>query len=759
MTRSWRFTDINYQTAGKEEKEQLFLAYGDLLNSFDPGAVMKVTLLNRAVRRADVENSRLLQERGTPEDRYRRELNQIMLRGSESGTGIHRERILTMSVFKKSFDEARSSFDRAESILCARFSALGSEMTPLNLSERLQLLHDFYRDSEEPFFWDGSREMQLGHGPLDRVVPDGVEKHADCLRLGDRWARVFYLKDYANFLRDSLLTRLCDRTGDLACSVDVYQVPTDEAVREIERRLLGVETNITGWQRRQNAGSNFSAVVPYEMEQQRQESREFLEDLSARDQRMMMGLLTLAVTADSREELESKTEAVQTLAREYRCQLSVLRFQQLEGLATALPIGVRKVPALRTFTTESLSALMPFRVREIQDEGGLYFGENAISRNPIFLNREKLLNPSGFLLGVPGSGKSFCAKQMIAQVLLGSDDDLLLCDPEGEYAPLVQALEKDASIVHIAAGGADRLNAMTMVEGYGEDHPLGMKSEFILSLVEQIDPAGVGARQKSILDRCLAHVFSECKDTGKVPTLCLLYEKLLTQPEKEAGDLALALELYTKGSLELFGKESNVDLSKRVIVFDLHGLGAQLKPTGLLMVTDTMLNRVTLNWKAGKRTHVFLDEFHVVFENACSAQFFASAWRQFRKRNVFPTAMTQNVEYLLSDVKASTMLSNSELILMLNQAASDRERLASLLQISDEQLHYITGSAPGSGLLRCGSALVPFVSRFPKESELYRLMTTRPSEQFPPEKETKETKKKPGRRRAGQKTVAKATGV
>ena len=309
-------------------------------------------------------------------------------------------------------------------------------------------------------------------------------------------------------------------------------------------------------------------------------------------------------------------------------------------------------------------------------------------------------------------------------------DDVIINDPEGEYARLIRAISgDDCSVINISAGGKDRLNAMYMVEGDGEGNPIASKAEFIMSLVEQIDKKGVGPQHKSIIDRCIGVVYKECYEQDKEPTLSILREKLLEQSEPEAREIALALELYTTGSLDIFGHESNVDLDKRIVCFDIHGLGSQLKPTGLLVITDTMLNRVSLNARLGKRTHIFIDEFHVVFENEYSAQFFSSAWRQFRKRNAYPTAITQNVEYLLDSVEASTMLSNSEFLVMLNQAASDRVKLAKLLSISNEQMSYITNAEPGSGLIKYGGALVPFINRFPKNTKLYKLMSTKPSEQ------------------------------
>ena len=578
------------------------------------------------------------------------------------------------------------------------------------------------------FHFDMSNFMRRGHDFRDYICPNYVEKHGDYLKLGDRYARVLYLKDLASFVRDDMIDELTSLNKDMMLSIDIAPIPTDEAVREVENRLLGVETNITNWQRRQNKNNNFSAVIPYDMELQRKEAKEFLDDLTTRDQRMMLVIITMVITADSKEELDNETEALKTIAQNRMCQIATLNYQQMDGLKTVLPIGVRKINAFRTLTTESLAVFMPFKVQEIQDKGGMYYGQNAISNNLILCNKENLLNQSSMLLGVPGAGKSFLTKQQIANILLSTKDEILICDPENEYGALVTALCPDSTVISLEAGGKDKLNAMYMVDGYGESDPIVVKSQFIMSLIEQIDKNGVGPQHKSIIDRCVAAIYKEAKDVGYMPTLSTLRLKLLEQPEPQAKDIALALELFTTGSLDIFGHGSNVDLEKRVTVFNIRGLGTQLKPTGLLVITDTMLNRVTLNWKRGKRTHVFIDEFHVVFENEFSAAFFNSAWRQFRKRNAYPTAITQNVEYLLDSVQASTMLSNSEFIVMLNQAASDREKLGKLLNISNEQMSFITNAEAGCGLIKYGSALVPFVNRFPKNTKLYELMTTRPGE-------------------------------
>ena len=729
FVKSWKFTDINYLVASREDKERMFLTYSELLNSLDSGATTKITVNNHYLKCSDFEDSILMPLKADGLDEYREEYNKMLLDKSVDANGILQEKYVTVTVAKKNIEEARAYFARVGADLVQHFAALGSRCTELTALERLRILHDFYRSGEENAFpFDLKDNMRKGHCFRDYICPDSIEKHADYLKLGERYARVLYLKDYASYIKDSMVAELTDLNRNMMLSIDVVPIPTDEAVREVENRLLGVETNIANWQRRQNSNNNFSAVVPYDMELQRKESKEFLDDLTTRDQRMMFAVITMVITADTKEQLDADTETILSTARKHMCQMAVLKYQQLDGLNTVLPIGSRKINAFRTLTTESLAVFIPFKVQEIRDPGGIYFGENAISHNLILCNKENLLNQSAFVLGVPGSGKSFSVKELIAFLILNTDDDILICDPEGEYAPLVEAMGNLGSVIRVSAGGKDRLNAMYMVDGYGENNPIVVKSEFVMSLIEQIDKKGVGPQHKSIIDRCIAAVYRNAAEAGTTPTLCTLREMLLEQPEPEAKQIALSLELYTTGSLDIFGHQSNVDLEKRVVVFDIHGLGAQLKPTGLLVITDTMLNRVTLNWKKGKRTHVFIDEFHVVFENEFSAQFFNSAWRQFRKRNAYPTAITQNVEYLLDSVQASTMLSNSEFIVMLNQAASDRDQLAKLLSISNEQMSYITNADPGCGLIKYGGSLVPFVNRFPKDTKLYQLMTTKPGE-------------------------------
>ena len=526
-----------------------------------------------------------------------------------------------------------------------------------------------------------------------------------------------------------MVAELCELNRNMMLSVDIIPVPTDEAVREVENRLLGVETNITNWQRKQNQNNNFSAVIPYDLEQQRKESKEFLDDLTTRDQRMMFAVLTMVHTADSKEQLDNDTEALLTTARKHLCQFAVLKYQQMDGLNTALPFGVRKIDALRTLTTESLAVFIPFRVQEIYHENGVYYGQNVISKNMIIANRRQLLNGNSFILGVSGAGKSFTAKEEMTNIILTDPNaDIIIIDPEREYSPLVKAMQGE--VIHISATSENHINAMDMNSDYGDGaNPVILKSEFILSLCEQlIGGTNLGAKQKSIIDRCTASVYRYYQQgnyMGTPPTLQDFREELLKQNEPEAQEIALAIELFTDGSLNTFAKHTNVDTHSRLICYDILDLGKQLQPIGMLVVLDSILNRITQNRAKGRNTFIFIDEIYLLFQHEYSANFLFTLWKRVRKYGAYCTGITQNVDDLLQSHTARTMLANSEFIIMLNQASTDRLELAKLLNISDLQMSYITNVGAGQGLLKVGSSLVPFVNKFPRNTELYRLMTTK----------------------------------
>ena len=732
-TKCYRFIDINYAVASHDDKEAMFLDYSDVLNSLDTGATTKITISNRRINRNDFEKTILMQEVGDGLDKYRKEYNQMLVDKAEGANGLIQEKIITISVNKKNIEEARNYFARATSDLMNHFSALGSKCIELDAEERLRLYHDFYRSGEETSYrFDIKEYMKKGHSFKDFICPDTIEINKDYFKIGNRYGRVLFLKEYASYIKDTMVTELTELNRNMMLSIDVIPVPMDEAVKEAENRRLGVETNITQWQRKQNANNNFAAIVPYDMEMQRKESKEFLDDLLQRDQRMFLSVLTIVHTAETKEQLDSDTESLLTTASKNLCQLGILRFQQLDGLNTVLPFGVRKIDALRTLTTESLAVFMPFKVQEIRHDNGIYYGQNIISKNMIIADRKELLNGNSFILGVSGSGKSFAAKnEMVSIMLRDPNADIIIVDPENEDSKLVKAL--GGEVVKISATSNNHINAMDMNSEYGDGaNPVILKSEFILSLCEQlIGSSNLGAKQKSIIDRCTASVYRYYQQgnyQGTPPTLQDFREELLKQNEPEAKEIALAIELFTDGSLNTFAKQTNVDTNNRLICYDILDLGKQLLPIGMLVVLDSILNRITANRAKGRNTYIFIDEIYLLFQYEYSANFLFTLWKRVRKYGAYATGITQNVDDLLQSHTARTMLANSEFIVMLNQASTDRLELAKLLNISDLQMSYITNVGAGQGLVKVGSNLVPFINKFPRNTELYKLMTTKPGE-------------------------------
>ena len=732
-SKTLRISDINYAIASKEDKTAMFLGYSELLNALDTGSTTKITINNKRINCRNFEQEILIPSQGDGLDGSRAEYNAMLLdKVTDSSNSVVQERYITLSAHKKNIEEARTFFDRSVNDVTSRLNHMDSHCEELDAVERLRILHDFYRVGEETQFQLGLPAcMKYGRSFKDAICPDSMEFKKDHFVMGDKYGRVLFLKEYASYIKDSMINELTSLNRSLLLSIDIIPVPTDEAVREMQNRLLGVETNVTNWQRRQNSNNNFSAVVPCDLEQQRKETREMLDDLTTRDQRMMFAVVTLVHLADSKEELDSDTETLQSIARKHLCQLAPLNWQQADGLVTALPLGLRRIDALRTLTTEALSVLMPFKAQEVWDRGGVYYGQNVISKNLIVADRKQLLNGNAFVLGISGSGKSFSAEQEMVALALSTKDDIIIIDPEAEYRPLVEGL--GGQVINISATSPNHINAMDMEKGYGDgENPVVLKSEFLLSLCEQLIGADkLSAKEKSVIDRCTAQVYRDYIRSGyhgAVPTLQDFHAELLRQPEKEAQDVALAIELFTDGSLNTFAKPTNVDTNARILCYDIRDLGKQLLPVGMLVVLDSIFNRIIRNRGLKRNTWIYIDEIYLLFQHEYSANFLFTLWKRMRKYQACGTGISQNIEDLLQSHTARTMLANSEFLVLLNQAATDREELARLLNISDNQLSYITNVDSGRGLIKCGSAIVPFVDSFPRHTRLYQMMTTRPSD-------------------------------
>ena len=731
-SRTWRFADINYAAASEEERRSIFLSYCAVLNSLPTDAAAKITIINRRINPVDFQRQILMKERGDELDRYRRESNQILTRRAAESNNLVQEKYITLSIPQRKIEETRTYFRRVDANLSKGFGRLDSGAKPLTTHDRLRILHDFFRPGEEQYFtFDQTAAIRRGLDFRDLICPDGLAFKAGHFELGDKVGRVLFLKDYASYIKDEMIADLSDFPRNLMLSIDILPIPTDEAVREVQSRILGIETDITRWQQRQNDKNNFTASIPYELEQLRGETKEFLSDLTERDQRMIFAVVTLVHIADSLEQLDADTEALLSIGREHLCQFSTLRYQQEDGLNTVLPYGLRRVKALRTLTTESAAVLMPFRVQEIQDPGGLPYGVNAISKNLLICERKRLISPHAFYLGVSGSGKSVAMKSTIENVALATNDDIIIIDAEREYGPITRSL--GGTVVEISPSSPHHINPMEVADGYGDgENPIAMKSELITSILEQQMGVGrVSGSHKSIIDRCTANVYQNyfhSRGKAPMPLLTDWRNEVLKQVDPEAREIALAAELITEGSLNVFAHPGNVDMNSRIITLDLYEMGEQLRPTALVVTLEAIQNRVMENRKRGKYTWVFLDEVYLYFKYHYSGEFLYRAWKRFRKYAGIMTAATQNVEECLKSETARLMLANSEFLLLFNQAATDRAELGKLLHISDTQMGYITNAEPGHGLLKMGGSLVPFNNSIPKDTELYRLMSTTPGE-------------------------------
>ena len=730
FSKCFKLTDINYSVASKDVKEQMFLDYSALLNSFELGANYKITVINRRLNKIDLEKNILIPLADDGLNNYREEYNAMLQQKLYDNSSIIQDKLLTVSINKNSIDDARLYFNRVYSTLSNHLNKLGSKCIELDATARLKLTHNFYRSREvDSFNWDMKDDMRKGHSFKDYVCPDSFSFQKNYFEMGEKYGRVFFLKTYANYIRDVFVEELMEMSRHYVLSMDVKAIPMEEAIKMGEKAKMGVETNVANWQRKQNNNNNFSAVLPYNMEIERNEAKEFLEDLTLRDQRAFFCALTFVLIANTKEELENETESLLSLASKHSCQIGVLNYQQMDGLNTALPFGVKNIAITRTLTTESLAIFNPFNVVEIHHKDGIYYGDNAISKNMIIADRKELQNGNSFILGVSGSGKSFTAKNEIVSIALKDKNaDIIIIDPEREYLDLVKALGGED--IHISATSENHINCMDINEEYGDfANPIILKSEFMLSLCECLfKDIALGAKEKSIIDRCTSSVYQNYLNNnfkGTVPTLKDFRNELLKQEEPEAKNLALAIEMYAKGSLSTFANQTNVNTNNRIVCYDILDLDKDLMTIGMLVILDNILNRITSNRAKGRNTYIFIDEIYLLFQYEYSANFLFTLWKRVRKYGAFCTGITQNVEDLLQSHTARTMLSNSEFLVMLNQSGTDALELSKLLNMTDSQVSYITNVDVGKGLIKIGSSLVPFESNFSNNTKLYGLMTTK----------------------------------
>lgn len=735
---TYRLRDISYQFVSEEMQKSIFLAWSAALNVLTPGTINNINVIKRRLN-ANTLDSFLIRGYGSDHSPEYLELlseaNQILRQKAAEGNGMVQELYFTVSVNKKDVEAARNFFRRTLATLQAQLSRTGSRCDMLGTAERLRLLHDFYRTGkeDEPGF-DLKEALQHGSSAKNYVAPDSFEFYDDHFKMGGKYGRALVLHTYPTFLKDTIVGELCDLNAPLIWSMSILPVPTDEAVEEAQKRAMNADSNMQKWFRKQFENKNYGGMPPYDLEQARLQAQEYLKDITERDQHLMYAAVTMIHLADTKEQLDSDTESLEAAARGAQCRLAVLRWQQLDGLNTALPYGIRRVEDIVTLTTEGVAGFMPFRSTELQDPHGIPFGQNQISKNMIRIDPQLLQSFNSIITGIPGSGKSMFAKKTSLFRIFAADEkqEVIFIDPEREYYPLVNALDNSA-VIQLSPTSQTHINAMDIGDGYmyGDD-PLVDKSDFLTSLCEQLLlPTVLGAKEKSLIDRCTSYCLSDYIRNGyqgEAPTLFDFYNIMQEQPEPEAKSLALSLEMFAKGNMNAFAKPTNVDVDARIICYDILDLGDSMKAIGMLVLFDNIMNRIIRNRARGITTTVVCDEFYLMLQQKFTADFFYKMWKRCRKYGADFCGITQNVDDLLHNPVARTILSNSELLVMLNQSPSDREQLAELLDISDAQLDYITGAKAGSGLLKVGGELIPFEDDFPKDTKLYKLLTTKPSE-------------------------------
>ncbi len=726
-SKTYCFEDINYSIAKQEEQEGIFLGYCSVLNSFDTNADIQITVHNNRVNKAKFNEMVLLKHKGDGFDRYMDVYNDMLIEKMEQGqNGIIRSKYLTVTVQAADLDTAKAKFTSIDLEVINAFKKIGSIIKPMTSNERIVLLKDIFRsvDVEIPQLTekDFRRQSERAY-----CCPDYLEFKKDYFMWGDKYARTMFIKDMPASLKDSMLTDLTNTNLDIMVTVNVAPVDPYKALKIVSHQLTSMRANKLQAEKKAIQSGYTSDVINEDLKHSLMEAEELLDDLRSKNQKMVLANIIIMVTAGDIDELDSNTEAIEAVVRKHICSLSTLNFQQEKGLQSVLPLGNCTLKIRRTLTTESTAVLLPFSSKEISQKNGMYYGLNALSNNMILFSRLNLKNPNGFILGSPGSGKSFSAKREMLNVFLATDDDIIIIDPEREYTSLVAALNGET--INVSPASSNYINPLDMSKDYSDDEsPLTMKSDFILSFCEcLVGKQGLTAKEKAIIDRCLTATYAEYMqdfEVSKTPTLMEFYENLKAQPEKEAQGLALSFELYIKGNLNMFAHQTNVNTTNRVVSYDIKDLGKQLKTLGMLIVLDYVWNRITLNRAKGKRTWIYMDEIYLLFANEYSANFLFELYKRARKWGGVPTGITQNVEDLLKSETARSMLSNTDFVLMLNQATSDRIQLAKLLNISDNLLGFVTNSDSGQGLICCGGAIIPFKDKFP-HNELYDLMTTK----------------------------------
>ena len=731
-----RFYDINYQLAQNEDKNAIFENWCDFLNYFDSTIYFQLSFINHKTNMTEYEKIIRITPQDDDFDDVRMEYAQMLKDQLAKGNnGLMKTKYITFAVEADSVREARPKLERIEADILNNFKVLGVRAYPLSGVERLQIMYEtFNPEQDHPFSFQYEQLITSGLSTKDFIAPTSFTfRNGKYFQMGNTLGAASYLQILAPELTDKMLAEFLDMDKNLIINLHIQSIDQMKAIKLVKSKVTDINRMKIEEQKKAVRSGYDMDIIPSDLMTYGNEAKRLLEDLQSRNERMFLVTAIFLNTAKTKQELDNVVFQTAGIAQKYNCVLRRLDYMQEQGLMSSLPLGLNQIPIKRALTTTSTAIFVPFTTQELFMEGeSLYYGLNALSNNMIMVDRKKLKNPNGLILGTPGSGKSFSAKREITNAFFVTRDDIIICDPEGEYYPLVNEL--GGQVIHISPTSHDYINPMDINLDYSDDdNPLGFKSDFILSLCELIMGSrnGIEAEEKSVIDRCLPIVYQKYFENpvpGNMPVLGDLYATLRAQKEDQAQRIATALEIYVNGSLKVFNHQTNVQLDNRIICFDIKDLGKQLKKLGMLIVQDQVWNRVTLNRFSHKSTRYYVDEFHLLLKEEQTAAYSVEIWKRFRKWGGIPTGITQNIKDLLASREIENIFENSDFIYMLNQASGDRQILAKQLNISPYQLSYVTNSGEGEGLLFYGNIIIPFKDRFDKSLKLYALMTTKPEE-------------------------------
>lgn len=752
----YKIPDMNFLIEDTERQKEIFGNFMELLSSFGPEVHVQQVIFNKTIKPAELESKVLMKTQNDKLNEYREEMNEMLIdKMAKASNNIIHEKYFVLSVEADDIVTAKATFERLDREISAGFERVTKTTTkPLTLIERLSLMYDIYNmDSNVPFYrrtkmkkdnimesFNMRHIQKMGLTSKDVIGPSALTFERDYMIIGTTYARAMMVSNLPSFLRGDILTELSNMPFNMLTSVHYRALPQSKAITLLKNKLVDVNANVVTLQKKASRNGYSVDVISPEIKQASQEVESLMGDLTQDNQKLFYTTITAVIFAKTKEELDENTKLFQATAERFVCQAMILATQQEAGLTTALPLGRNKLKVERLLNSRAAAIFLPFGVKELWQDDGMYYGLNGVSKQMILYNRSSAINGNGCIFGVPGSGKSFSAKREIVNVLLHTDDDVFVIDPENEYAGLAKLFY--GSSIRIAPGSDVHINPMDMGLDYSAegDDPITMKADFIASICE----AATGSRypltpiQKSVIDRCVKNVYREyirtlraegkSEDAKIVPTLRDFYEEVKLQPEPEAHNLALALEKFVEGTQNSFAFRTNVNVNNRFTIYNIKDIGTGMKSIGLQVCLDNIWNKMIANYKKGKSTWLYCDEFHLLTQTEISAKYTQQIWRRARKWNGIPTGITQQVEDMMKTEEGRVIIENSEFVMMLSMNAYGRAQMQQMYNLTDAEMEYITSSGSGHGLIYNGKDIIPFVDEFPKDTKLYNAMTTKAGE-------------------------------